>query len=173
VTVDECFQLGYIIKPHGLKGEVDIFIDSDFPDNYTELESVFVSNHDTLIPFFIEYIQVRGQKAIVKFEEIDAVEQSSELKGNTLHLPLSNLPPLVGNEFYFHEVLGFHVLDKKEGDIGPIHQILNYPNQDFMVILKETKEILIPINNDIITEVDKLNRTMSVDLPEGLLDIYL
>jgi len=173
VVVDECFQLGYIIKPHGLKGEVDIFIDSDFPDNYRKLESVFVSVRDSLIPFFIESIQIRGQKAIVKFEDVDAVEKAKELKSHTLHLPLTLLPALSGKKFYFHEVLGYLVIDKTEGEIGLIKQIFNYPNQDFIVIMKDEKEILIPINDEIISQVDRADQIIRVELPAGLLDIYL
>lgn len=173
MVVDECFQLGYIIKPHGLKGEVDIFIDSDFPDNYRKLESVFVSVRDSLIPFFIESIQIRGQKAIVKFEDVDAVEKATELKSHTLHLPLTLLPSLSGNKFYFHEVLGYLVIDKTEGEIGLIKQIFNYPNQDFIVIMKDEKEILIPINDEIISQVDRADQIIRVELPAGLLDIYL
>ena len=90
-----------------------------------------------------------------------------------MHLPLTLLPALSGNKFYFHEVLGYQVIDKLEGEIGLIKQIFNYPNQDFIVIMKDEKEILIPINNEIISKVDRVNQLISVELPAGLLDIYL
>ena len=54
--VDDCYQLGYIVKPHGLKGEVQIFIDSDDPQAYQNLELVFVQQGQQLVPFFIESI---------------------------------------------------------------------------------------------------------------------
>jgi len=93
VNIDECYQLGYVIKPRGLKGELDVFIDSDSPENYKTLESVFVEIEQKLIPFFIEYIQIRDNRAILKFEDVDDVDKASDLKSCPLHLPLELLPP--------------------------------------------------------------------------------
>ena len=89
MDIDECFELGYIIKPHGLNGAVSIYLDTDFPEEYIKLESVFVNVKQKLVPFFIESIQVNGHKAIVNFEDINSLEQSEELKGCSIHLPES------------------------------------------------------------------------------------
>jgi len=173
VILDDCFQLGYITKAHGLKGEVDIYIDSDFPENYNKMESVFVNIHDELVPFFVQYIRLRGQKATIKLESIDQQGQANELKGKTLHLPLTSLPPLTGKKFYYHEVIDFTVVDQNKTEVGKIKQIQSYPNQDLMVVLNDTKEVLIPVNNEIIQKVDRNKKILHVLLPDGLLDIYL
>ncbi len=170
---DDCFQLGYVIKPHGLQGEVDIFIDSDFPASYKEMESVFVNFHGNLVPFFIENIRLNGDRATIRFKTIDSIEQAQELKSCTLHLPLDLLPSLEGNNFYFHEVTGFEVVDKKHGNIGVVEKFYNYPGQDFMAIIHNGKEVLVPVNNDIIEEVNREKNQIIVNLPEGLLEIYL
>jgi 16S rRNA processing protein RimM len=65
------------------------------------------------------------------------------------------------------------VIDKFLGQVGPVSEVYNYPNQDFIVIRKDDKEALIPINDDIILRVDRETRVIEVDLPEGLMDIYL
>jgi len=173
VTLDDCFQLGYITKPHGLKGEVNIFIDSDLPKNYSKLESVFVNLHEELVPFFIQSIRIHGQKATIKFESIDSQEQASELKGQTLHLPVTLLPPLSGKKFYYHEITGFIVIDQHQKEIGRIKEVLSYPNQDLLVVQNGGNEVLIPVNNEIVQKIDRKNKTIDVLLPEGLLDIYL
>ncbi len=173
MNTDDCFQLGYVIKPHGLKGQVDIFIDSDFPESYEKMESVFVYFHEMLVPFFIEKIRITGEKATVKFESVDTLKKASELKSCTLHLPLERLPKLHGNKFYFHEVIGFEVFDPQHGAIGKVEKFYDYPAQDFMAVIHKGKEILIPVNDDIIKEVNRNEKHLKVILPEGLLDIYL
>lgn len=173
MTINECFQLGYVIKPHGLNGEVDVFLDTDYPENYMHLESTFVEIKQKLVPFFIEYIKVRGNKALIKFKEIDSVENSKKLKGCTLHLPATLLPPLKGNTFYFHEVIGYDVVDDIEGTLGQVVKFYNYPNQDLLVVKYREKEVLIPLNDDIIIHVNRSKKQIEVALPTGLLEIYL
>ena len=89
MKVDACFQLGYVSGTHGLSGEVHVILDSDHPENYKDLESVFLlpKGENTLIPFFIHNIQIKGEKAIVKFEEVTSLNQARVLTGSSLFLP--------------------------------------------------------------------------------------
>ena len=75
MTTDECYRLGRITKPFGLKGEVIFFLDVDEPDNYAGLDSVFVETKNGLVPYFIKKIQINGNKATVAFDELSAEEQ--------------------------------------------------------------------------------------------------
>lgn len=172
MEIDECFELGYIIKPHGLNGAVDIYLDTDFPEDYRKLESVFVNLGQKLVPFFINSIQIRGNKALVNFEDISSIEQSEELKGCTMYLPESMLPELTGQEFYFHEVIGFQVIDKNSGLIGNVSSYYDHSSQVILSIDHDGKEVLIPINDDIMLVIDKIKKIIQVELPDGLLDIY-
>ena len=81
MQVDDCYQLGYVIKPHGLNGELQFLLDVDSPQEYSALESVFVLQGQQLVPFFIESIAVRGNKAIVALEEVESVDEARALKG--------------------------------------------------------------------------------------------
>lgn len=171
--VDDCYQLGYIIKPHGLKGQVGIFLDVDLPENYKSLESVYVEVNNKLIPYFIDKIVIKKDKAVIKLEEVDDISQAESLKGKPLYLPLSTLPPLKGNKFYYHEVIHFNVVDKINGDLGMVTSIYSFPNQDLLAVDYREKEILIPINDHIIYNIDRVEKIIEVDLPEGLLDIYI
>ncbi|MBL6449772.1 16S rRNA processing protein RimM [Fulvivirga sp. 29W222] len=173
MNVGECFQLGYVIKKHGLSGEVSIILDVDVPHEYQELESVFVEINDKLVPFFIESISIKGNKAIVRFEDVNTLEQADELKGKGLFLPLSMLPELDDDKFYYHQVMGYHVIDTTAGDVGVIVDVYTSPNQDLLAIDHRGKEVLVPINDEIIGKVDHEKSTLNVNLPEGLLDIYL
>ena len=90
-----------------------------------------------------------------------------------LYLPLTFLPELTGNKFYFHEVIGFSVVDQRRGNIGIIDRVIDQSVQAIFVLKYKTKEILIPVSDEIIIKVDRKNKTIKVDTPEGLIDIYL
>ena len=169
---DECFLLGHVIKRHGLKGEVSIFLDVDDPNQYSELESVFILMDGKLIPFFINSLSLKGNKAVVHFEDLDTVEQADEIKGKELYLPLSVLPELEGTQFYYHEVVGFTVLDEYKRELGEVKDIYSSTAQELLAIDRNGKEILVPIVDQTILNVDREQKCIEVHLPEGLLDIY-
>ncbi len=173
MQVDECYQLGHVIKKHGLNGGVTIFLDVDFPEEYSELESVFVEINNKLVPFFIEHISIKGQKANVKFEEVDTIEDAERLKSHAIYLPLVALPDLGENQFYFHQVVGYKIVDLNSTIEGSIKSVLTGPQQDLFEVEINGKEALIPINDQIITRVDHENKQIDIKAPEGLLEIYL
>jgi 16S rRNA processing protein RimM len=168
------FYLGKILKLHAAKGALLIHLDTDSPENYTELESVFVQMNGQLIPFFIESLEHRhNNNAVVTFADIDSTDQASLLISCALFLPLTMLPPLTGTRFYYHEVKGFRVMDEKFGEAGIIEEVLEYPHQAVLRVLLKGKEILIPITDDIILEVNRETRTIRTRAPEGLIELYL
>ena len=175
MRIDDCYQLGYVIKTHGLHGELSIMLDVDFPDAYENLESVFVATagSDILVPFFVEHLAVRQNKALIKFEEIDTIDQAETLLKAQLYLPLESLPPLADDQFYYHEIIGFTVEDEQQGPLGVVQEVYESTGQDMIVMRYQEKEVFIPINNDIVPRVDKKRSVVYVNLPEGLLDVYL
>jgi 16S rRNA processing protein RimM len=170
---EACFQLGYVSKVHGLKGEIQAFLDVDMPENYKKLESVFVDIDNKLIPFFIERIGVAENKAVIKFEEVDTIEAAENLKNKRLYLPLNKLPKLGQEQFYYHDIIGYSVIDQAEGVLGEIVTIYNLPHQDLIAMQYNNKEVLIPIIDDIVKSVDHEQKEVKVFLPDGLLQIYM
>ena len=105
--MEDFFYLGTISKTFGYQGQLVIYLDTDEPWKYATLRSVFIKVGGELLPYMIEDIQYReGNTAVVKFADVDAAECRNLLKAE-LYLPLSELPPLTGNKFYFREVIGF------------------------------------------------------------------
>lgn len=177
MNIEECYFFGYTSKAIGKNGEVIIKHDVDSPQEYLELESMFVQLNkldNALVPFFIEQIEQHTSSTFkVKFEDVNDVIQAKELVGKQLFLPLTLLPKLTGNKFYYHEIKGFNVVDKHKGDIGKIKDVVELPQQAVLQIMFNNKEVLIPINDAVITAVDREITTIFVDAPEGLIDIYL
>lgn len=170
---DACFELGYVEKTHGLKGEVVIVLDVDYPEDYEDMESVFLEIKGKLIPFFVEELQLRGSKAIVKFEDIDTLPKAQALKGMLLYLPLTELDELEEDEFYFHEVKGFTIEDDKLGTLGIVLDIYELPMHEVVAMNYKGKEVLFPLNDQIVYKVDRENQTLYTQLPDGLLEVYL
>ena len=172
MNFESCYQLGYVLKTHGLKGELVLVIDADNPQDYSEMESIFVEVNKKLVPFFIDRIQLNGAKAIVKFGEVDSIDDAKIFKGSRLYLPLEVLPELEDG-FYFHELIGFQVIDSKEGKLGNISGVFDSGNQDLLAMEYQDEEVLIPLTDEVVTKVDKKLKTIYTTLPDGLLDIYL
>ncbi len=176
MTIDDCYQLGFIVKTHGLKGEVQIFLDVDAPNEYRNLESVFVLQGQQLVPFFIESMSnLNGAKVIVAFEDVDTLEQAQALRGRELYLPIDALPKLTGNEFYLHEIIGFDLKDTHTDTVlGKIDNVIESgPQLLFSVLTSEGKEILIPYTESLLAALDRATKLISLSVPEGLVDVYL
>ncbi|GAB4017754.1 ribosome maturation factor RimM [Spirosoma koreense] len=175
MTKDDCFQLGHITKTHGVNGELVLFLDVDEPSEYADLESILLEVKSELIPYFIESIAiVKGSRAIVAFEDIDTIEQAERLINCGAYLPLEELEPITDEtRFYFHEIVGYQVVDAEAGELGIVRGVYAMNAQDLITMDYQGKEVLIPINSDIVRTVDRANQKLNVVLPDGLLAIYM
>ena len=169
-----CFYLGKIVSKYSFNGEVLVILDTDEPEIYENMESVFVSLGNNLVPFFIDKCRLHKSNLLrIDFEEVKTENDADRIMGSELFLPLTFLPKLTGDKFYFHEVIGFSVIDSVHGDIGIIKSINDSTSQALFELDKDDKELLIPINDEIITKVDRENKTIYVTTPEGLVELYL
>jgi 16S rRNA processing protein RimM len=174
MTKEDCFYLGRIVAKFSFKGEVLIKLDTDEPELYTEMESVFVEYNENLVPFFIERSYLHKSTLLrAKIEDIDTEQDAEDMIGAELYLPLEQLPQLPDDKFYFHEIIGFDVIDQQHGNIGKIVSINDTTAQALFEIDKDGKQILIPMNDEFIEKVDKKNKEIKVITPEGLVDLYL
>ena len=169
---EDCFYLGIIARKHSYKGEVVIVVDSDEPELYANIDAVFVEYNNKLIPFFVENILLqKGNQLRVKFEDINSEEDAADILKRDTYLPLTLLPKLEGDKFYYHEVIGFTVEDINYGKVGTITSINDNTAQALFVIKTENKEILIPLIDEFIKKVDRDNKLIIVDTPEGLIQM--
>ena len=171
---EDCFYLGKIVKKYSFKGEVLAKLDTDQPELYENLDSILLELRGNLIPFFIERSQLHKSELLrIKFEEVDTEHDADSILKSELYLPLEFLPKLEGDKFYFHEVVGFTIEDKNFGKVGTIKAINDSTSQALFEIDREGIEILIPMNDEFIKNVDRDNKTILVETPEGLIDLYL
>ena len=170
---EDCFYLGRVAKTHGLKGEVTIKLEADDPTAYLEMKHFFLEINKVLTPFFVEKITMSGDKFFIAIQDVKTIEAAQHLFGKAVYLPLEMLPKLSVKQFYFHEIVGFTVVDTEKGELGPISQVLEYPTQAILQVMKGKKEILIPILDQVIQNVDRDMKILTITAPEGLIDMYL
>ncbi|MCL4151981.1 UNVERIFIED_CONTAM: hypothetical protein GTU68_010627 [Idotea baltica] len=171
---EDCFFLGKIVKKYSFKGEVLVKLDTDEPDIYNGLDSVFIDLRGHLVPFFIENSQLHKSELLrVRFEDVNTEGDADAIMKSNLYLPLEFLPKLEDDKFYFHEIIGFAVEDVNFGHVGNITGVNDSTAQALFEIDRNGIEILIPMNDQFIKKVDKDNKTISVETPEGLIDLYL
>jgi 16S rRNA processing protein RimM len=171
MNIDSCFKLGQIIKAHGLKGEVLINLEVNNPEDYQDLESVFLEINQKLVPFFIEDFNIKANRAIIKFEDIDSFDAIKSILNANVFVPLEDL--VETDEVNFNLLIGCKVQDKNKGELGVIREVYEVPGQDLLSMDYMEKEVLIPVNEHIILKVDHKKKILYVDLPEGLVDLYL
>lgn len=165
------FQLGTIVKTHGIKGEVVCLLDVDKPARYSNLKTVFVEKDGRLSEIVIKNISLSGNQARILFEGVNSIDEAYLFLKRELFLPLSMLPHLTGSRFYFHEVTGFRVFDR-ENEIGIFERVIELPQHPVAIIKNGDKEILAPLVKEFIVRVDRSEKKLFLILPEGLTDIY-
>ena len=171
---EDCFYLGKIAKKFSFKGEVLVYLDTDEPELYTTMESVFVEFNKNLVPYFIENSSIHKNDFLrVHFEDVDSEEEADKLLGLAVYLPLTLLPKLEGNKFYFHEVIGFEIEDQRLGVFGKIQSINDTTAQPLFEVLNGEVELLIPMIDHFLVKIDRENKKVMMDLPEGLVEMYL
>jgi 16S rRNA processing protein RimM len=171
---EDCFYLGKIVRKHSFKGEVVIKLDTDEPGLYENMESVFVLHGINLIPFFIEKsLLQKGNQLRIKFEGVDSEKDADAILKSGVYLPLTLLPDLTGDQFYYHEIIDFKMIDVNYGDVGFITGINESTAQPLFEVNKNGVELFIPMINDFIKKIDRKNKSVLVETPEGLIDLYL
>ncbi len=170
----DCFYLGKIAKKYSFKGEVLVYLDTDEPELYTELESMFVEINGHLVPFFIEKSSIHREKFLrTQFEDMHSEQDADTIVGKDVYLPLTMLPKLEGNKFYYHEVVGFDAIDQRLGNFGTILRISDNGVQALFEVQKDDAVILIPLIDEFIIEVNRENKSILFNTPEGLIDLYI
>lgn len=171
---EDCFYLGKIVRKYSFKGELLIKLDTDQPELYENMDAMFIDIKNSLIPFFIESSQLHKSDLLrVQFEDVSTEADADALMKSDVFLPLEFLPKLDGDKFYFHEVIDFTIEDINYGVVGKIVSINDSTAQSLFEVENNGKEILIPMNDEFLVKVDRANKTIVVNTPEGLIDLYL
>lgn len=173
MKIQDCFRIGSVLKTKGLKGEMQLYIDFDGLED-VDFDAIFIEIAGKLAPFFVESIKYRSDnQAYLYLEDVDTVEKAAPLVKKDIYLPNKLKPKKKKKEFTLRDLKGFTAIDENEGELGEISDIHEYPQQLVATVTYKGCEVLFPLNEEIITGIDVVKEILHVDLPEGLLEIYL
>jgi 16S rRNA processing protein RimM len=166
-------NIGKIVSAFGLKGEMIALHHLGKKITVSKIKLIFLEQKkDELLPYFIEQIRKKGDEELyIKLEGIDSREQALKFIRRDIWLKESEIQEHTQKNNPIGWV-GYHVLDQGR-DLGSILEVIEQPHQVLCRLEIDTKEVLIPINEQTLNKVDHKNRTVLLILPDGLLEVYL
>lgn len=170
---DDVFYFGKIVKTHGIKGELTLRIDAKDDFDYNDIEYFLIEINDVKVPYFIESMSLGKNKIFFALQDLNNINEASSFVGKPVYLPVSLLPVLCGNSFYGREVIDFVLEDVHFGEVGIIANVLEYPTQAVIQVMRDGKEVLVPVHEHIIKKIDRDAQRMLVETPDGLIEMYL
>jgi len=164
--VQDLIELGFISNTHGIRGDIKVTPWCDDISVFEQVKKVYVDNAE----YIIEAVRPHKNSYIIKFKGYDNINQIEFLKNKVIYADVSDLPPLPDNTYYFKDLKNMKVV---EGDkvIGVITDWFPTGSNDVYVVKRpDGREALIPAIKDVVKNVDVLNKVMTVELMEGLIE---
>ncbi len=169
--------IGRTRKAHGLTGELKISIEDRFVEDFMKNERIFIEVKSAKIPYFIDHVRGGGE-LILKLEEVDDRDAAIALQARDILLReqdilpdhLREFEPEEEEEMQYGYLEGYQLLDQTIGEIGMIKEVLEMPQQEMAFLDYQGRELLIPLNEQLILKIDEVQKQILMDLPEGLLD---
>ena len=163
------YQVGIIVKPQGVKGEVKVKISSPRPERFYNLEKVYI-RFNKLQTCSIENIRISNGFVFLKLTDIDSRNDAELLRNKEILISEDQLIDLEENEYFVHDLIGCQVITEEGLKIGEIEDIIqNSSNDIYLVKNQQGQEILIPAINDVVINVDIKERQVTIHVLEGLL----
>jgi 16S rRNA processing protein RimM len=173
MKITDYFKVATVGKTKGLKGEIQLYVSFDGLQDIS-FNAVFIDIAGKLVPYFVKSYKAAPKNiGYVFLEDIDTVEKASALLKKDVYLPNKLKPEVDEDDFTLFDLEGFLAIDVDEGELGIITAVHEYPQQIIAACDYNGTEILFPLNENTIKGIDVVKNRVSVDLPVGLLDIYL
>ena len=171
-AITEFRKIGQTLKTHGLEGGIVVHVEGDFMEFFLASEFVFLDLNGSIVPFYVEDIQ-QDDPMIIFLEDISDPESAASIVPADILLP-SGLVPVIQSvselaDFGWTE--GFTVFGNEGEKVGEVIRVENYPRQTMAFVSRHGREVMLPLHEDLIMDVDKDAMSLTLDIPEGLLDL--
>ena len=168
--MEDLLQVGVITQTHGIRGEVKVFPTTDDAKRFKKLKNVILDNGKEKRELEITSVKFFKNLVILKFKDIDNINDVEKYKGCALLVSTDDLEELEENEFYYFEIIGCEVVTTDGEKIGEISEILETGANDVWVVKRQgQKDALIPYIEDVVKDVDIDTKTVTIQVLEGLL----
>lgn len=169
---DKLVTVGKVVNSHGIRGELKIVPETDFPERFDVGNSlIIVDSQNKQTPVTVKTSRLHKNVFIVLFDQFSNINDVEKYKGSLLKIEAKNQKPLEEGEYYYHEIIGCKVVTEEEQELGLVSEVLTPGANDVWVVsLPKGKQLLLPVIDDVILNVDIPNKTIRIHLMEGLLE---
>ncbi|MCR5344022.1 MAG: ribosome maturation factor RimM [Butyrivibrio sp.] len=173
--MQEYFQVGVIVKAHGLKGEVNVFPTTDDPYRFKKLKKVIMdTGRDGKKELNIERVKIGSKFVIVKFKEYNDINEVERFRQKPLIVPREDAIPLEEGEYYLADLEGMTVIDEDGKELGTIRQVIQTGANDVYEMKRTDEEdaetVMIPGIKECVKNIDIENKVMTIHVMDGLFD---
>lgn len=167
----DLLEVGKIINTHGLRGEVKIVTWTDYPEVFEEIGFVIVKKRGEEERLTIKGVKYQKNNIIVKFAELDAIEEAEKYKNAVLLADRNALGELPEGVYYIADLIDCTVFEENGNKIGVLTDVFSTGSNDVYDIKREGKKnLLVPIIDGVLKAVDIENKKITIKIPEGLED---
>jgi 16S rRNA processing protein RimM len=163
--------VGFIVKPHGIRGQLIIRLDEGIVDPFNTGKYVFFEIDDCLIPFFIKELEFIGDRAIIAVEFLENPDEARRYSGKKVYIQNSAAHKIKAEEMDFPDYTGYSFRDNTSGNVGTIKEFIENPLNPLLVGTDGSAEFYLPLHNDFIINIDHERKLIVFSLPEGLMEI--
>ncbi|MFC5448314.1 ribosome maturation factor RimM [Paenibacillus aestuarii] len=169
---EKLYTVGKIVNTHGIRGELKIIPETDFPERFAKgSELIIVDAHNKQTPVTVGTSRLHKNMYIVQFTQHSNINDVEKFKGSLLKVEGKFQQPLEEGEYYYHEIIGCKVITEEGEELGLIKEVLTPGANDVWVVaLPKGKELLLPVIDDVILDVNVADKTIRVHVMEGLLE---
>ena len=169
--MEDLLQAGVITTTHGIRGEVKVFPTTDDVHRFEDLDSVLLDTGREYMELEIENVKYFKQYAILKFKEIDNINDIEKYKGRSLYVTRDQAIPLEEDEYYIADLIGLDIYLENGEKFGVLKDVMETGANDvYIVETEEGKEVLIPAIHECVLDIDVEENRMEIHLMDGLLD---
>ena len=160
---DDLVPLGKIIKPHGVKGELKVFLYNDRSSTLKEGLYIWFKLDEKFVKYSVNNLRgITKKSQILKIKEVDTFDKAMIISKKEFFVSRNDFEELDENSFYLNDLIGCDVFDEKNQSLGKILDVLNFPANDVLLISYEDKEIMVPFVEDFILLFDLDNRLVKL-----------
>lgn len=164
----EFLEVGKIINTHGLRGDVKVIPWTDMPEDFEEIPVVYIRKKNDNEQLTVSKIKYQKNNLIVKFKELNNINQAEKYKGLVLYANREDLWELEEGVYYIADLIGLDVYDES-GKIGVLADVFNTGANDIYEVRREGKKnLLLPVIDEVVREIDLENKRITVHVMEGL-----
>ena len=172
IRLDNLSKVGFINRTHGYKGTVHCITDLAKPEKLLKVDFLFLLINGLPVPFLIEEMEVNETDFYVKLEDINSDGEGKKLLQTEIYA--ETVKEKKKSAFLsWRDLKGYMAIDETYGELNTIEEVNEFPMQFIAKCTINNKEVLFPLNDEIVTEIDEDKKIIYLDLPIGLVEMYL